>query len=55
VIGGGVCLDVVGLAANLFRRNTPVIKVGRGRWQGDRETGMQSMNAASQLADGFIL
>jgi hypothetical protein len=26
-IGGGVCLDVVGLAANLYRRNTPVIKV----------------------------
>lgn len=26
-IGGGVCLDVAGLAANLFRRNTPVIKV----------------------------
>ena len=28
-IGGGVCLDVCGLAANLFRRNTPVIKVPR--------------------------
>ena len=26
-IGGGVCLDVTGLAANLYRRNTPVIKV----------------------------
>ncbi|GAQ84996.1 3-dehydroquinate synthase [Klebsormidium nitens] len=26
-IGGGVCLDVVGLAANLYRRNTPVIKI----------------------------
>ncbi len=26
-IGGGVCLDVAGLAANLFRRNTPLIKV----------------------------
>ncbi len=26
-IGGGVCLDVCGLAANLYRRNTPVIKV----------------------------
>ena len=26
-IGGGVCLDVAGLAANLYRRNTPVIKV----------------------------
>lgn len=26
-IGGGVCLDVAGLAANLFRRNTPVIKI----------------------------
>lgn len=26
-VGGGVCLDVAGLAANLFRRNTPVIKV----------------------------
>jgi len=25
-IGGGVCLDVVGLASNLYRRNTPVIK-----------------------------
>lgn len=25
-IGGGVCLDVTGLAANLYRRNTPVIK-----------------------------
>ena len=27
VIGGGVCLDVAGLAANLYRRNTPLIKV----------------------------
>ena len=27
-IGGGVCLDVAGLAANLYRRNTPIIKVG---------------------------
>lgn len=26
-IGGGVCLDVCGLAANLYRRNTPIIKV----------------------------
>jgi 3-dehydroquinate synthase len=26
-IGGGVCLDVTGLAANLYRRNTPVIKI----------------------------
>jgi 3-dehydroquinate synthase len=26
-IGGGVCLDVAGLAANLFRRNTGIIKV----------------------------
>ena len=26
-IGGGVCLDVAGLAANLYRRNTPLIKV----------------------------
>lgn len=26
-IGGGVCLDVTGLLANLYRRNTPVIKV----------------------------
>lgn len=26
-IGGGVCLDIAGLAANLYRRNTPVIKV----------------------------
>lgn len=26
-IGGGVCLDVAGLTANLYRRNTPVIKV----------------------------
>jgi 3-dehydroquinate synthase len=26
-IGGGVCLDVVGLACNLYRRGTPVIKV----------------------------
>jgi 3-dehydroquinate synthetase len=26
-IGGGVCLDVAGLSANLYRRNTPVIKV----------------------------
>ena len=26
-IGGGVCLDICGLAANLYRRNTPVIKV----------------------------
>ena len=23
-----MCLDVCGLAANLYRRNTPVIKVG---------------------------
>lgn len=27
VIGGGVCLDVTGLAANLYRRNTCIIKV----------------------------
>lgn len=27
-IGGGVCLDVAGLAANLYRRNTCIIKVG---------------------------
>jgi 3-dehydroquinate synthetase len=27
-IGGGVCLDVAGLAANLYRRNTAIIKVG---------------------------
>lgn len=27
VIGGGVCLDVAGLAANLYRRNTPLIKI----------------------------
>uniref|UniRef100_A0A383V683 Uncharacterized protein n=1 Tax=Tetradesmus obliquus TaxID=3088 RepID=A0A383V683_TETOB len=26
-IGGGVCLDVAGLAANLYRRNTAIIKV----------------------------
>ena len=26
-IGGGVCLDICGLAANLYRRNTPIIKV----------------------------
>merc|ERR1712054_49917 len=26
-IGGGVCLDVVGLAASLFRRRTPYIRV----------------------------
>eukprot|EP00408_Alexandrium_pacificum_P014670 CAMPEP_0171237908 /NCGR_PEP_ID=MMETSP0790-20130122/43205_1 /TAXON_ID=2925 /ORGANISM="Alexandrium catenella, Strain OF101" /LENGTH=154 /DNA_ID=CAMNT_0011704267 /DNA_START=15 /DNA_END=475 /DNA_ORIENTATION=- len=26
-IGGGVCLDVVGLAASLFRRKTPYIRV----------------------------
>ncbi|KAK3281372.1 hypothetical protein CYMTET_10831 [Cymbomonas tetramitiformis] len=26
-IGGGVLLDIAGLAANLFRRNTPIIKV----------------------------
>jgi len=26
-IGGGVCLDVAGLAANLYRRNTCIIKV----------------------------
>lgn len=26
-IGGGVCLDVAGLAANLYRRNTGIIKV----------------------------
>ena len=26
-IGGGVCLDVAGLAANLYRRNTPLIKI----------------------------
>ena len=26
-IGGGVCLDVAGLSANLYRRNTPLIKV----------------------------
>ena len=26
-VGGGVCLDVAGLVANLYRRNTPVIKV----------------------------
>eukprot|EP00877_Chromochloris_zofingiensis_P006590 jgi/Chrzof1/2184/Cz11g05100.t1 len=26
-IGGGVCLDVTGLAANLYRRNTSIIKV----------------------------
>ena len=25
-IGGGVCLDICGLAANLYRRNTPIIK-----------------------------
>lgn len=25
-IGGGVCLDIVGLAVNLYRRGTPVIK-----------------------------
>ena len=40
-IGGGVCLDVTGLAANLYRRNTPVIKARcmngsgcrvRGQW-----------------------
>jgi 3-dehydroquinate synthetase len=29
-IGGGVCLDVAGLAANLYRRNTGIIKVGTG-------------------------
>lgn len=29
-IGGGVCLDVAGLAANLYRRNTPIIKVCLG-------------------------
>lgn len=29
-IGGGVCLDVCGLAANLYRRNTPIIKVCTG-------------------------
>ena len=29
-IGGGVCLDVAGLTANLYRRNTPVIKVRLG-------------------------
>merc|ERR1712178_215918 len=26
-IGGGVCLDVVGLAAEMFRRRTPYIRV----------------------------
>merc|ERR1711985_96990 len=26
-IGGGVCLDIVGLAASLFRRRTPYIRV----------------------------
>lgn len=26
-IGGGVCLDIAGLFSNLYRRNTPVIKV----------------------------
>lgn len=26
-IGGGVCLDVVGLAASLYRRRTPYIRV----------------------------
>ena len=26
-IGGGVCLDVVGLAASFFRRKTPYIRV----------------------------
>merc|ERR1719359_2471478 len=26
-IGGGVCMDVVGLAASLFRRRTPYIRV----------------------------
>merc|ERR1712004_336588 len=26
-IGGGVCLDVVGMAASLFRRRTPYIRV----------------------------
>jgi hypothetical protein len=30
-IGGGVCLDVAGLAANLYRRNTAIIKVGGNR------------------------
>jgi len=30
-IGGGVCLDVVGLASNLYRRNTPVIKASSRR------------------------
>ena len=28
--GGGVCLDVAGLTANLYRRNTPIIKVSAG-------------------------
>jgi 3-dehydroquinate synthetase len=27
-VGGGVLLDIVGLAANLFRRGVPVVKVG---------------------------
>ena len=26
-IGGGVCLDIVGLAASLYRRRTPYIRV----------------------------
>ena len=26
-VGGGVCLDVVGLAATLFRRKTPYVRV----------------------------
>lgn len=29
-IGGGVTLDTAGLACNLYRRNTPVIKVRLG-------------------------
>ena len=37
-IGGGVCLDVAGLAANLYRRNTCIIKVG-GREQGCNKGG----------------
>lgn len=32
-IGGGVCLDICGLAANLYRRNTPIIKVSHSKLQ----------------------
>lgn len=28
-IGGGVCLDVCGMAAALYRRGTPIVKVQR--------------------------